>query len=246
MPEQATRYESVVKLQHAKCPGATPIARGRHQGVSLMRPQRTTLPVQCARCGAVFSSRPGRRYCSWACRYAPEPIQITADGSSAMIPLRARDGSVKAYAYVDAADAEIVNRWHWTLLPDGYVIRVEKQGGRQRCIRMHRELLGHTTGDGLEVDHIDGNRQNNRRANLRDATPLENSQNLPAQRGRTSRHRGVSFNRALGKWHARVLVNGQRHHLGFYADELEAAEAARTARLRLMPFTVESRSEAPS
>lgn len=172
------------------------------------------------------------------------PPDVSVPVGAVAIPIRSRDGSIRAHVLVDAADADWANQWRWSLTDLGYAYRVQKVDGAQRNIRMHRALLGCETGDGVEVDHIDGNRLNNQRANLREATRLQNAQNL-APLGRTSRFRGVYYNRNLSRWHARVRVNGHTHHLGYFAREDEAAEAARLARRRLMPYAVEARSEAP-
>ena len=48
---------------------------------------------------------------------------------------------------------------------------------------LHREVLGLTPGDGLETDHRNGDRLDNRRSNLRVATRAQNAQNVPARSG---------------------------------------------------------------
>ena len=161
------------------------------------------------------------------------------DQSTVRIPLRAKDGSVRAYALIDAADAPFVNQWRWYLTA-GYASRAEGTKRMKRTISLHREILGLVPGDGFDGDHINRNRLDNRRLNLRRVTRAQGHQNLPAHSTRgTSSYRGVGWHQRLGKWRARVTINGKDHHIGWFTTEAEAAEAARNGRARLMPFAVD-------
>lgn len=158
---------------------------------------------------------------------------------SVRIPLRARDGSIRAYLLIDAADADFVNQWTWSLGNDGYARRSEWVGRQKRSILLHRELLGLKHRDGLEGNHIDRDRLNCRRRNLRIASKPGNRQNRPSYRNATSQFRGVHWSKAAGKWTAQIKADGRRMHLGVFASEADAAEAARSARARLMPYAVD-------
>jgi len=104
---------------------------------------------------------------------------------------------------------------------------------------LHRELLGLTRGDGFEVDHINRDRLDNRRSNLR-AIPLDgNRQNKSSHRTSSSKYRGVSWAPDRRKWRAFVTDHGKRINLGQFSDEQAASEAARAARSRLMPYAVD-------
>lgn len=153
------------------------------------------------------------------------------------IPLRARDGSVRAYTLIDAADADFVNQWRWHLLRVGYAARSDHNGGNRRMFYMHRELMGLDHANPLEVDHIDRDRLNNRRGNLRVLTHAQQLQNRPQRNnGWTSQYRGVSWHAQACLWRARIEVNGESLYLGLFPTEEEAAEAAREARAHLMPY----------
>jgi hypothetical protein len=155
------------------------------------------------------------------------------------IPLRRRDGSVRAYAIVDAADADWVNQWHWSF-SDGYAVRnATSSPGEHHLLGMHRDLMGIGYGDVRDVDHKDRDRLNNRRSNLRVITKAGNRQNMPGVVTASSRYRGVSWHRHTAKWRAYVCSDGKYRHLGLFTDEVEAAEAARAARLRLLPYSIE-------
>lgn len=77
-----------------------------------------------------------------------------------------------------------------------------------------------------DVDHIDGDRQNNRLVNLRHATRAENLRNSGSRKGSSSRFCGVSWDKARGRWTANCTDKvGHRRHLGRFVDETEAARA---------------------
>jgi hypothetical protein len=156
------------------------------------------------------------------------------------IPLRARDGSVRAYALVDAADADWVNQWRWSLSSKGYVCRGTRTRaeGRQHVIRLHRELLGlPRVDDGRVGDHINRNKLDNRRSNLRILPKTGNPQNVPSYRGSYSPHRGVTFHD--GKWRARVQVGRKSVFVGHFDTEDAAAEAAQRARAQYLPWSTD-------
>jgi hypothetical protein len=196
--------------------------------------QRKKIALPCETCGTTVTRKPssvrGRTFCSALCdrNRRPEPIILDEDGVTARIPLHARDGSLKAYAIIDAADAEWAGQYHWSL-DGGYVRRA---GG----IRLHRALLGRTEGDGVEGDHRNLNKLDNRRSNLRATTRPQNAQNRPSHAGASSQYRGVSWNKSEGLWVAYCHVGGKRVYSARFSDELEAAEAARQARARFLPF----------
>ena len=79
------------------------------------------------------------------------------------------------------------------------------------------------------LDHINGDKTDNRIANLREATTAENGWNTTRRRNNTSGYKGVSFSSPSGKgsgWRAEIRFNGTRVFLG---DGFATAEAARDA-----------------
>jgi hypothetical protein len=75
------------------------------------------------------------------------------------------------------------------------------------------------------LDHIDGNRQNNRIANLREASYAENSQNHSLRRNNSSGHQGVCFDALRGKWVAQLNVGKRNVLRKRYAAKDEAISA---------------------
>jgi hypothetical protein len=76
------------------------------------------------------------------------------------------------------------------------------------------------------VDHIDNNRQNNNAENLRWATCKENSQNTKIRFDNMAGLKGINWHTRFKKWQARITVNGELKHLGYF-DNIEDAKQAR-------------------
>lgn len=141
--------------------------------------------------------------------------------------LKRRDGTVRALALIDDEDAALVDGHSWHLSGPGYA--AAKIKGKE--VYLHRLLTGATKGQ--EVDHINRDRLDNRRANLRLVDHLTNMQNTGSRDGSTSRYRGVSWHKERRKWVVYVKVAGVQHYCGLFEDEDEAAAVAVAARERL-------------
>lgn len=92
-----------------------------------------------------------------------------------------------------------------------------------RTLRLHSLIMGKTKG--LQIDHINHNPSDNRKANLRVVTQQQNIFNNPIRSDNTTGYKGVSFNKGAGKYAACVMLNGKSNHLGLYKSKLEAAKA---------------------
>lgn len=210
-------------------------------------PQKRIIPRFCRQCGKHFlitlqaATRGNGLYCTRVChrRYLDSlrSAPVSYPDESVGIPLHARDGSVHAYAIVDADDVNWLNQWRWSI-STGYAQRTERINGKDHALRMSRVILGLVYGDGFEGDHINRNRLDNRRNNLRAVTKMGNRQNHPS-RGGSSVYRGVSWSKDRQRWIAHCQKDGISHHVGSFTDELEAAEAAKAARARLMPYAID-------
>lgn len=136
-------------------------------------------------------------------------------------------------AIVDDADFAWLSQWKWCASKSDvgfYAMRAEKTNGRARYLYMHRVLADARPGD--VVDHIDGDRLNNRRSNLRLATARQNAMNTRAHYDGSSRFKGVWRNAKKGRpWCAGICVRGVRMHLGVFQTEEAAARAYDAAAL---------------
>lgn len=79
------------------------------------------------------------------------------------------------------------------------------------------------------LDHINRDRTDNRISNLRPSDKYLNRQNSkPASNNKTG-VKGVTWNKTLGKWHARISLQGKRYHVGWFYSVDEAKRARLTA-----------------
>ncbi len=139
------------------------------------------------------------------------------------VPLHQRDGSILSWTAVDEQDVEWVTQNRWSFA-HGYAVRSQRPDGQ---FRLHRELLGlPQKGRVPEVDHLNGDKLDNRRVNLRVTTRQGNVQN-------TDHFTGVGLHR--GRWRARVRHNKKEYFLGYFDTEREAREVAGAKRSEFVP-----------
>lgn len=128
------------------------------------------------------------------------------------------------FAMVDDADHEWLNDFKWFYHKLGWSGRQSKRiNGKQSIIYMHRAILG--APKGVEIDHINHNKIDNRRKNLRLCTRSQNMMNM--RKGKMSKdgYKGVYIYRPNGKWVARITINGKYTHIGYFYTAKEAAIA---------------------
>lgn len=103
-------------------------------------------------------------------------------------------------------------------------------------LALHRLAVFYMTGHwpSAEVDHLDGNRQNNRWKNLRECSRKVNLQNRrKPNKNNVSGLLGAHFHPLSGKYQARVSVDGKAHHLGLFKTPQEAHDAYVAAKRHL-------------
>jgi HNH endonuclease/AP2 domain len=153
------------------------------------------------------------------------------------IPLRDRHGVVIAMALIDDEDApQAEYRWHRG--GKGYARRRAYSEGR--WIYLHRVII--RAPNDRQADHINGDRLDNRRGNLRLVTAAQQGHNQGLHSNSTSGYRGVSWHRNRRKWVAGVRVNGKKHFIGSFNEKTDAAEATRAFREANLSHTNEDRS----
>jgi hypothetical protein len=112
---------------------------------------------------------------------------------------------------------------------DGY-IRLKI---KYKSYRAHRlawlYMMGEFPEKGLEIDHKNMNRSDNRWVNLRCATKAQNMQNRAVFTNSKSGLKGVSWDKDAKKWRARLFINGINKHLGFALTPEKAFELYKNA-----------------
>lgn len=124
----------------------------------------------------------------------------------------------------DEADLPIVQqyKWHVFRVHQTFYARASNGG---KFVYMHRLFVGEEAGP---IDHKNGNGLDNRRENLRQCTPSQNSMNRAKNTTkRSSKYKGVYPDLLPGRtgWTAKIGVKGKKIYIGHFESEEEAAKA---------------------
>lgn len=154
---------------------------------------------------------------------------------------RHHKNAVVKYAIVDDEDYEELIKYDWSCSKNGYAQRrFEKENKKVSTYPMHRQILGLTFGDKSCVDHINGNKLDNRKSNLRICNRTQNNHNVGLSKRNKSGVKGVSRHCNKYKlkngttvvkeyWYAKIRVNGKDRGLGLYPYTDEGLEQAKIA-----------------
>lgn len=121
---------------------------------------------------------------------------------------------------IDPEDYERVKRYSWCISKTGYAVANIKG----KVTKMHRYILNESKPE-IIIDHINRNKLDNRKENLRRCTVKQNSRNTSVSKNNTTGYLGISLT-AQGKFRARIMVDGKEIRLGNY-DNIEEAIKAR-------------------
>jgi hypothetical protein len=136
----------------------------------------------------------------------------------------------KGIALVDDEHFEELNRYRWSKHACGYAVRsLSFEECRQlskplkSSMLMHRQVLGVDPHDDVLVQHLNGDRLDNRRGNLRYCTRAQHAQNARVRRDAPHGFKGVALKR--GRYVARVTIDGEKRWVGAFSTPEEAARA---------------------
>lgn len=120
------------------------------------------------------------------------------------------------YTIVDDEDFEVLSKYSWHLTRAGYA----RNGSG---IGMHKIILN--PAKGLVSDHINGDRLDNRRANLRICTPKQNRQNKGMYKNNKSGYRGVCWDKYANLWRVDFSLNGKHITVGYFKNPEDGHKA---------------------
>jgi len=147
------------------------------------------------------------------------PITYNDDGIAVIYMKNKKNDEVKEIL-VDEEDWHELMRSSWTNNVGYAMGQIDR-----KYWRMHRYIM-QTTDKDIFIDHINGNRLDNRKENLREVTPAENGMNKKPRNDEnaTSKYKGVN-RRSVNRFGAIVTKNGINYNLGLFIDEKDAARA---------------------
>lgn len=120
---------------------------------------------------------------------------------------------------IDADDVGVLGNAFWHSSKSGYVY-----GNANGSLSLLHRLIMNAPDD-MQVDHINGDKTDNRKRNLRICSASENMQNMMKCSKNTSGYKGVSWRKAYDKWEAQIGVGKKKIHLGYFESKTEAASA---------------------
>lgn len=129
-----------------------------------------------------------------------------------------------------ASQRAIIGRKAGCLNNQGYLAIMLKG----KTMQAHRIAFALMTGKwpDYQIDHINGDRSDNRWANLREANWLINSKNRKTPITNTSGVMGLQWNRKINKWMAKITNKGKQYHLGCFENKQDAIKARKDAERR--------------
>jgi len=125
------------------------------------------------------------------------------------------------FALIDDEDYEKVSDLVWHFTDKGYARAHDPVSGRS--VLMHRVIMNTPTG--METDHVNGNRIDNRKENLRVCTSSENRINSHKRNNCSSTYKGVNWDKFHKQWVAKLKVDGKQRLIGYFNEEYQAAMA---------------------
>ncbi len=131
------------------------------------------------------------------------------------------------YSKIDLDDYKFIKDKIWGFHNCGYSHHVYRTNKKNTRIYLHRYILEQNGFDlsEKEVDHINGDRLDNRKCNLRIVTEQQNRYNLSKRSGNcTSKYKGVSYDKSRNKWKSTVCHNKKAYNRRFKTEK-EAAES---------------------
>lgn len=152
-----------------------------------------------------------------------DPNEIRIHDDYAEVVLYNKHNEEVARSKIDLEDINLVKQYKWNLTPQNYC-----RNGTY-CISLHSLIIGDYDTKKFAIDHINRDRLDNRRSNLRVVDYSLNGFNKGKQSNNTSGHVGVSWEKKRNKWETHIKVNGKKKFLGYFDDIDDAIKVRKEA-----------------
>lgn len=145
------------------------------------------------------------------------------------IALTGKNG-IGNFALVDDDVFDFISKYSWMVGKDIYARRGQKIKGTRKSITkyMHRDIILFYEGNipiNSQIDHINMDRLDNRRSNLRVATRSQNHMNMNKNFNNKSGYKGVFLDKKSNRWFGNIKINQKNIYLGTFDNKLDAALA---------------------
>jgi hypothetical protein len=151
------------------------------------------------------------------------PNDIEYFDTYAEIILRNTYGEEVERTQIDFEDIDNIKQYKWYLTKDGYAQTKTKN----ISMKLHRFIMD--SQNNYIIDHINRNRLDNRKCNLRYVTITQNNINKNKQSNNTSGYTGISWDKEKNKWMAYINISGKTKFLGYFSDINEAVKIRQEA-----------------
>ena len=131
---------------------------------------------------------------------------------------------------IDKSDYDTVKNYCWHMAKHRGYFTANSRDGTNRSLFLHRLILGISDCD-MFVDHINWDKSDNRKSNLRVATKSENNTNIKKKSNNTTGYTGVTLNKHTNHYIARISKNGKRISLGTFEKFEDAVRARHEAEI---------------
>lgn len=156
-----------------------------------------------------------------------DPNSIIICDSHYEIILYDKNCKEKGKALFDKDDLPKIIQYKWHLLSCGYAA-VKTNG---KILLMHHLIMGKKQN--LEIDHINRNKLDNRKINLRFVSHFINTRNHGLPRHNTSGYVGIYFDKRRNNWYSRFIFKNKIFNLGHFKKQSEAIKVRKKAESRI-------------
>lgn len=160
-------------------------------------------------------------------RTSYDPNEFIFKGAICKILIYDRKGNVKAEAIIDKEDYGKVSKFKWHISEGAAKTDVNRVK-----LPLASLLMGIESNRKVVVDHINLDKLDNRKENLRACTHQENDCNKLVRKDSVCGFKGVQKHKGTGKWRARIRVEGKNKSLGLYYKIADAAKAYNAAAIK--------------
>lgn len=153
-----------------------------------------------------------------------DPNEIVIYNDYADIIIYDKNNKERCRSKIDLEDVALASKYKWSY-SGGYCYNHKNR------IHLHNVILNRAPDKITTVDHINRDRMDNRKSNLRIADYTLNGFNKGKQSNNTSGYVGVSWDKQKQKWEAHIKINRKKKFLGYFDDVGDAVKARHDAEI---------------